>query len=610
MKKYIITTLALVLSIPVFNSCMKDDDFLQEQPKTIYTKENAFERSSQADATLMRVYDKIYEMYSFQLWIFDPAHLNNLMFGEGADVMGSTRPEEAATGFNNYWALRSTDSKFEAIWTNMYQVAGYANLVLEALETIEGISKEDADYVGGQAKFFRGWAYLRLAEMFGGVPIVDHFEESLKYDYVRSTREETYTFAINDLKEAVNLLPDYPKQKGRVAKGIANHFLAEAYLGRGIETGKNEDYELSIKAADATIAKHPIMAQRFGSRSLNGVQPAGIPDNGVPRYVPEGNPYFDLFVIGNYAYNEGNSESLLIRVVPSYNAIAENGGGIPDNGVACGQVFRDIAWSSEMAKSHKTPGPWSMMARVDQELYPGGVFGSRFNPGTWGMIMTTHYTDYHVWEADFAEDDRNSQIVRWSPVILDMDSPFYGDGHTIVTPDMIDNPAKLSRISCKIATWDLWGWDMDHHSSWGASFAAQYSRDVYIARSAETYLLRAEAKLRKGDAKGAADDLNIVRSRANAKKMFNEGEVTLFTILDERARELAWEEMRWPTLLRMGGAGKNEVMKTQLQNFSQGSYDTDYFKGKTFPEWTLFPIPLSVIQLNTDAELTQNPGWD
>jgi hypothetical protein len=61
----------------------------------------------------------------------------------------------------------------------------------------------------------------------------------------------------------------------------------------------------------------------------------------------------------------------------------------------------------------------------------------------------------------------------------------------------------------------------------GAPYVNQFGRDWYIARSAETYLLRAEAKLRSGDAAGAAEDINAVRSRAQAKKLFSAGEVNL-----------------------------------------------------------------------------------
>lgn len=186
-------------------------------------------------------------------------------------------------------------------------------------------------------------------------------------------------------------------------------------------------------------------------------------------------------------------------------------------------------------------------------------------------------------------------------------------------PEQLADPATHARVSCKLTTWDVWGWNIQQANLMGAPFGNQYGRDWYIARSAETYLLRAEAKLRNNDASGAADDINAVRNRANATKLYTAAELSgdngIFVILDERARELAWEELRWPTLLRMGANGKNNIMKTQLENFSQGTYDVPKynpgvgFKGQAFPDWTLFAIPYDVIQLNKDLEMPQNPGW-
>src|SRR5690606_30986152 len=75
--------------------------------------------------------------------------------------------------------------------------------------------------------------------------------------------------------------------------------------------------------------------------------------------------------------------------------------------------------------------------------------------------------------------------------------------------------------------------------------------DSYIFRLAETYLLRAEAYIGKGDGVNAAKDVNIVRARANASPATSE-EMTIDYILDERARELHWEELRVLTLMRLG----------------------------------------------------------
>jgi hypothetical protein len=139
-----------------------------------------------------------------------------------------------------------------------------------------------------------------------------------------------------------------------------------------------------------------------------------------------------------------------------------------------------------------------------------------------------------------------------------------------------------------------------------------YGRDNYAARSAETYLLKAEAQLRKGDAAEAAKTLNEVRKRAQCTYLYDETgkDIDIYTILDERARELSWEEHRWPTLLRMGKTGEeNVVMHHQVLAHAQYVHDLPTYTSNNL-KWSLFPIPLSVIQLNSEAELTQNPGWE
>ena len=85
--------------------------------------------------------------------------------------------------------------------------------------------------------------------------------------------------------------------------------------------------------------------------------------------------------------------------------------------------------------------------------------------------------------------------------------------------------------------------------------------------------------------------------------------ITMRDILDERARELAFEEHRWPTLLRLDKTGgQNPDMKYQLENYTM--FTNDLAQDGIVPQWTLFPIPLTVINLNKEAQLEQNPGWN
>src|SRR5699024_1689894 len=74
--------------------------------------------------------------------------------------------------------------------------------------------------------------------------------------------------------------------------------------------------------------------------------------------------------------------------------------------------------------------------------------------------------------------------------------------------------------------------------------------DWYVFRLAETYLLSAEAYCWQGDITNAAKDINSVRERAHSKPI-DPSEVNIGTILDERARELFYEELRKVVLTRI-----------------------------------------------------------
>jgi hypothetical protein len=117
-----------------------------------------------------------------------------------------------------------------------------------------------------------------------------------------------------------------------------------------------------------------------------------------------------------------------------------------------------------------------------------------------------------------------------------------------------------------------------------------------MLRLSETYLLRAEAYLGNGDLVNAAKDINAVRERAKATPVSSD-DVTIDYILDERARELVYEEPRRITLHRTGKLVErvrkyNALNKDEIQDFHG-----------------LWPIPYSFIEANTDVVIEQNPGY-
>lgn len=115
-----------------------------------------------------------------------------------------------------------------------------------------------------------------------------------------------------------------------------------------------------------------------------------------------------------------------------------------------------------------------------------------------------------------------------------------------------------------------------------------------IIRLAELYLIRAEARAKQQNLSGAADDINIIRSRAGLSPITASDQPSLLAAIEqERFVELCFETgHRWIDLARTGRI--DEVMEA----FSPQTWDaTD----------KLLPIPQAEIDLNPN--LTQNPGY-
>lgn len=113
------------------------------------------------------------------------------------------------------------------------------------------------------------------------------------------------------------------------------------------------------------------------------------------------------------------------------------------------------------------------------------------------------------------------------------------------------------------------------------------NNDFPVFRYGDVILMKAEVRLRRGDAAGALAFVNQLRDRAGADRFTA---VTLDNLLAERGREMYAEGWRRSDLIRFGRFGAPWWEKpTSTANRN------------------VFPVPLNKIQSNT--KLTQNPGY-
>ncbi|SOE23856.1 Starch-binding associating with outer membrane [Spirosomataceae bacterium TFI 002] len=129
--------------------------------------------------------------------------------------------------------------------------------------------------------------------------------------------------------------------------------------------------------------------------------------------------------------------------------------------------------------------------------------------------------------------------------------------------------------------------------------------NIMVYRLAETYLIAAEAILRSGSG-DPLPYINAIRKRAKAAELTS---VTLQDILDENARELAFEGERWFTLKRMG----SEVLNRQMRTYAgDGEYFPNYFGDIKDPRvnWQDHYINFPIFQEDLDLLGTSYPQND
>lgn len=267
MKKIkFLINIAIVAIVMLAPSCKKA--FLDEELKTARSLE-----FYKTDAGILSLVNGTYHHVFCQPFNGEFAFAN-MAYGTDEFHVGGDNSNIPFTSYGNglasiIAAVNGNTVTANAQWDNLYIGIGFANRIIEnataSTSTADAIKKTAL----GEGYFFRAYSYLRLVSQYGAVPLKLATSTVVELEFTRAEPKAVFAQIITDFTQAYNLLGNtgFP---AKITKDAAAHFLAKAYLSRASEI--NDSWNLSTKAADlaaviplcdAVIAAHPL-APNFG----------------------------------------------------------------------------------------------------------------------------------------------------------------------------------------------------------------------------------------------------------------------------------------------------------------------------------------------------------
>ncbi|MBC7922171.1 MAG: RagB/SusD family nutrient uptake outer membrane protein, partial [Ferruginibacter sp.] len=155
--------------------------------------------------------------------------------------------------------ITASNAAVSALWGSIYNTVYLANLIVERLPNIAGVSARQRAEVLAEARFLRGYAYFIAAYSFGRVPLVTTTDLETNRGIPRASQEAILAQVREDYQFALDQIPAAPANAGfagvnAVRAALARYHLyagdwplAEQYATEVINSGK---YTLAPQYAD------------------------------------------------------------------------------------------------------------------------------------------------------------------------------------------------------------------------------------------------------------------------------------------------------------------------------------------------------------------------
>lgn len=547
MKKFLIKIICGILLIPFLESCQ---DLLKEENIRVPVADMYYKTGKGYTDLVNACYPPLRNLYGG----YNMFQMNVL----GTDLWLNGGDGSRNLGFYN--TLTPSDGALWGAWQDLYSGISTCNTAIDRAAELpaSAISEAKLNVLLGEAHFLRAFYYHLLVMQWGGVPLELNEITAVKTTAVRATEQQVYDQIIKDLLSAEQLLPATQVDYGRATKPAAQALLARVYLWNN----KN--------AEAATYAKKVINDYSF--KLLNN--------------------YSDLWKMSN----QHNTE--VIFAVPFTLDVLLGGIGNPDHHLFLCRYDIEKGMVRDIANGR--PFRHYMPSRHLMDICQA----NRWRDSRFDKAYTT------VWYAN-----------NPSNLLPEMK---LGDTALFIPPYAVSQK-ELNRTAKKYTTRDIdFYFDATTPNGWSPKGARQTfpslnkfldperisvassmgSKDFFVIRLAEMYLIAAEALMKTGKADEGVNFINVVRLRAAWPGKENDmkltaSQLTIEAILDERAFELAGECVgRWPDLKRTGKL--LEYVRRYNPDASPNIKESNLLR----------PIPQNMIDRITNKdEFPQNPGY-
>lgn len=635
MKKIIQNICIAAALLCGFSGCT---DLLDTTPYNAVASEGMWKSEALADQGVAGVYSALQDWAPYSgafaskngsTWAFEPWGMS-----------GQLRYAEAMTN----GSINPGNGVFSTTWKKLYEGILRANDAIKNIPEYSPASAEKNARLVAEAKFLRAYFYLRLNSLYGGdglgVPL--YTEPTSIKDCIngQSSEDEVYAQIIKDLTDCIDE-PNLPDKDatGRVSKGAAYALRGKAYLYQGAKFAINGSVAVNqdmLTKAAADFDKvddcgYALFQGGYKELFLTANEKSEEMIFSIQHIAEPGYGTLSQKLCGSrFAYGiSGGSGWGDLTVSPYVVDLYENADGTDFNWEAVDPAF--AGWKD------MTPADRAVFFVRDIEDEQGNTIkqGGDGQPLAAAVITRVntilnaaspeakakylpHGNEARILKAYANRDPRLTAnvITPYSGFVGGYSYSGAGNAMEVFYrwPVQGTNQQPATTKRDDIATDDAVNFTYFHrkfvYEGAGLPYRDDGPTDEPLIRYADVLLMWAEALIELNDFTGAAEKINLVRTRAGMPG------VTILSQADgrakvrnERRREFVnegvnfFDEMRWRTLKesKFQGGANGKALTIWGSTTGAGSYG---WAGDFMYVW---PVPRDETEKNEN--ITRTPGW-